>query len=38
MEATHEVNGPRFAHAILTTDELLALLPASRKPNEETYR
>jgi len=23
MHAAHEVNGPRFAHAILTTDELL---------------
>jgi hypothetical protein len=29
MHAAHEVNGPRFGHAILTTDELLALLPAS---------
>jgi nicotinamidase-related amidase len=28
MHAAHEVNGPRFAHAILTTSELLALLPA----------
>ena len=28
MHAAHEVNGPRFAHAILTTKELLALLPA----------
>jgi nicotinamidase-related amidase len=27
MHAAHEVNGPRFAHAILTTKELLALLP-----------
>jgi nicotinamidase-related amidase len=27
MQAAHEVNGPRFAHAILTTEELLALLP-----------
>ena len=30
MHAAHEVNGPRFAHAILTTEELLALLPATR--------
>jgi nicotinamidase-related amidase len=30
MHAAHEVNGPRFAHAILTTEELLALLPAAR--------
>ena len=27
MRAAHELNGPTFAHAILTTDELLALLP-----------
>ena len=27
MHAAPEVNGPRFAHAILTTGELLALLP-----------
>jgi nicotinamidase-related amidase len=29
MHAAHEVNGPSFAHAILTTEELLALLPAN---------
>lgn len=29
MHAAHEVNGPRFAHAILTTEALLARLPAS---------
>jgi len=29
MHAAHEVNGPLFAHAILTTAELLALLPAT---------
>ena len=28
MHAVHEVNGPQFAHAILTTKELLGLLPA----------
>jgi hypothetical protein len=28
MHVAHEVNGPRFAHAILTTGELLALLPS----------
>jgi nicotinamidase-related amidase len=28
MHAAHELNGPTFAHAILTTAELLALLPA----------
>ena len=26
MHAAHELNGPTFAHAILTTDELLAIL------------
>ena len=31
MQAAQEVNGPRFAHAILTTKELLALLPAARE-------
>jgi nicotinamidase-related amidase len=28
MRAAHEVNGPRFAHAILITEDLLALLPS----------
>jgi len=28
MHAAHEVNGPSFAHAIVTTDELLASLPS----------
>src|SRR5690242_7207488 len=28
MHAAHEVNGSRFAHALLTTEELLALLPS----------
>jgi nicotinamidase-related amidase len=27
MHAAHAVNGPRFAHAILSTKELLARLP-----------
>jgi nicotinamidase-related amidase len=27
MRATHEVNGPTFAHAILTTRELISALP-----------
>ena len=27
MHAAHEVNGPQFAHAILTTKDLIALLP-----------
>jgi nicotinamidase-related amidase len=28
MHAAHEINGPRFAHATLTTEELLTLLPS----------
>ena len=28
MHAAHEVDGPRFAHAILNTEELLARLPS----------
>ena len=31
MYAAHEVNGPLFAHAILTTKELLSLLSAERR-------
>jgi nicotinamidase-related amidase len=27
MHAAHELNGPTYAHAILTTDELIAALP-----------
>jgi len=27
MHAAHDLNGPAFAHAILTTPELLAALP-----------
>jgi len=37
MHAAHEVNGPRFAHAILTTEELLALLPASNSGNGQGF-
>lgn len=29
MRVAHEINGPTFAHAILTTEELLARLPAA---------
>lgn len=29
MQAAHELNGPTYAHAILTTAELVAALPAS---------
>ena len=31
MHAALEVNGPQFAHAILTTKELLGLLPGEQK-------
>jgi nicotinamidase-related amidase len=29
MRGAHELNGPDFAHAIVTTDALLAALPRS---------
>ena len=32
MRAAHELNGPTFAHAILTTKELLAALPTTSSP------
>jgi hypothetical protein len=32
MRAAHELNGPTFAHAILTTKELLAALPTTSAP------
>jgi nicotinamidase-related amidase len=32
MHAAHEINGPTFAHAILTTGELLAALPSAQVP------
>jgi hypothetical protein len=31
MHAAHKVNGPSFAHAILTTEERLVLLPATQE-------
>src|SRR5260370_8582071 len=31
MHAAHEVDGPRYAHALLTTQELLARLPARNR-------
>jgi nicotinamidase-related amidase len=34
MHAALEVDGPRFAHVILTTEELLARLPASNSGHE----
>jgi nicotinamidase-related amidase len=33
MRAAHEVNGPRYAHAILTTEELLASSPGGVQPS-----
>jgi nicotinamidase-related amidase len=39
MHAAHEINGPSFAHAILTTDELLDLLHGKSVPvNEQLSR
>jgi hypothetical protein len=32
MHATHELNGPTFAHAILSTQELVAALPTVSTP------
>ena len=32
MRAAHELNGPTFAHAILTTEELIAALPTTSSP------
>jgi nicotinamidase-related amidase len=31
MHAALEVNGPQFAHAILTTNELLGILPTDQR-------
>lgn len=31
MHAAHVLNGPNFAHAILTTSELLAALPGTER-------
>ena len=36
MHAAHEVNGPRFAHALLSTQELLARLPARNSERSGT--
>ena len=33
----HEINGPRFAHADLTTQELLSAVPISDSPNKEVF-
>ncbi len=32
MHAAHELNGPTFAHAILSTEELIAALPPASSP------
>ena len=32
MRSAHELNGPTFAHAILTTEELIAALPTTSSP------
>lgn len=34
MHAAHELNGPTYAHAILTTAELLAVLPPEAAPGK----
>jgi hypothetical protein len=36
LRAAHELNGPNFAHAIVTTDEMLAAL--STRPEALTPR
>ena len=34
MHAAHELNGPTFAHSILTTTEVIAALPAASHSKE----
>lgn len=34
MHAAHDLNGPTFAHAILTTDEVIAALPQATHSKE----
>ena len=34
MHAAHELNGPTFAHAIKTTAEVIAALPAATRSVE----
>jgi hypothetical protein len=34
MHAAHELNGPTFAHAILTTSDVIAALPKAPDPKE----
>ena len=34
MHAAHELNGPTFAHAILTTADVIAALPKAPDPKE----
>jgi nicotinamidase-related amidase len=33
MHAAHEINGPLFAHSILTTKKLLGILPKKKDEN-----
>jgi nicotinamidase-related amidase len=35
MHAAHEVNGPTYAHALVTTSELIALLPNAKKESAD---
>ncbi len=34
MHAAHELNGPTYAHSILTTDEVIAALPKAALSEE----
>jgi nicotinamidase-related amidase len=38
MHAAHELNGPTYAHSIVSTAELLAAMPARTEPDHETHR
>ena len=38
MRAAHEINDLRYAHAILTTDDLLAQLPSESLDYQEAIR
>ena len=35
MHAAHEINGPSYAHAILSTDQLLAVMPGAAAPRPD---
>jgi hypothetical protein len=34
MHAAHDLNGPTFAHSILTATEVIAALPTASRPKE----